>query len=510
MLGLQKVSAVANSPPLPVGSWWTTKGSYRQAGSGTGSDEGTYTQTGDFTIKFLVTKKDSDTITLSRQVDGHWSCTATGQAWQCSSSSKSPSSGTYSNTYQYTIALSTLTVMDVGENASKNFIGHPTMYMVNVGQLTEGGKAPGYWWVPNSDAKDNHVSDVDFGVSTETANMKGVQLKVWSLSYSDDVLGDWKNGDGVYSRGPGTETNLYDPVYGIWVGWSYKETTNGTEVGNAGTWTEQYSEDSQLVDTSLSFTVPVTLDIEPGAGVAVTVDGTTYADQFPRRFDWGIGSTHTLQVDPSTQGPSGIQYVFVQWSDGSKDTSRTFTATQESSLTATFKIQYQLLVSSDLGNPQGSGWYDVNTQATFSVTTPLTVEGFLGTLGGKYVFDHWSGDVTAATATTSVTMDGPKTAKAEWRTDYTMPYIIIGAIVAAIAIIVALLLMRRRRVPTPASTYQPPSPAPAVPQPPPPVTSTLPPPAPPGVQPPAGKFCVNCGAPLKVRATYCNECGTKQ
>jgi hypothetical protein len=321
----------------------------------------------------------------------------------------------------------------------------------------------------------------------------------------------YKNRDGVYSSGTTTKTSLFDLAYGILVGLRFESTLNGNEVGNAGTWTEDYSEDSQLADSSLSFTIPFTLNMEPRAGVAVTVDGNKYAaDQFPTKFDWVIGTTHTLQVDPTIQGATGVRYVFVQWSDGSKDTSRTLTVTQESSLTATFKIQYQLTVTSDLGNPQGNGWYDANTQAPFSVTTPLTVEGFMGTLGAKYVFDHWSGDVAAPTAAASVTMDGPKTTKAEWRTDNTTPYITIGVILSAIAIIVALLLMRRRRVPTPASTYQPPSQAPAVPQPPPPVTPTLPPPAPPGVQPPAGKFCVNCGAPLPIRATFCNKCGTKQ
>jgi hypothetical protein len=40
-------------------------------------------------------------------------------------------------------------------------------------------------------------------------------------------------------------------------------------------------------------------------------------------------------------------------------------------------------------------------------------------------------------------------------------------------------------------------------------------PAAPSVSPPRqesapGKFCVNCGAPLPVRATFCNKCGTKQ
>jgi hypothetical protein len=172
------------------------------------------------------------------------------------------------------------------------------------------------------------------------------------------------------------------------------------------------------------------------------------------------------------------------------------------SVTPPPKGQYQLTVSSDLDNPQGGGWYDANTRATFSVTTPLTVEGFMGTLGGKYILDHWSGDSTAHTATASVTMDGPKTVRAEWRTDYTMPYVIIGAIVAAIAIIVALLLMRRRRAPAPTLTTPPPAvaaPRRAV------ARSSRP-----AAQLPTGKFCLNCGTRLPAHATFCSKCGTRQ
>lgn len=457
MLGLQGVTATGNSQPLPVGSWWTLKGSVRYAVSGTGSDGGEYYWKADFTIKFLVTNKDSDTMILWEMVDGQQSCVTTYGFYTTSIAVRlglgfcDAGWQAYSSVHEYTIVLNTLLMTAVGkyEDASEELIGHPTGYIVNVGQLTEGGKVPQMWLVPNSDAKSGHASDVDFSVGTETANVKGIQLKVWTLAYTGDSLGLLTNGNNVYSTGAATTTSLFDPLYGIFVGYHHKAQWNGNEVGNTGTWMEDYSEDAQLADASMSFTVPLALNIEPRAGAAVTVDGVNYAaDNLPTVFDWVIGATHTLQVDPTIHGATGVRYVFVQWSDGSKDTSRTLTATQESSLTDTFKIQYQLTVSSDLGNTSG-GWYDANTQATFSVTTPLTVEGFMGTLGAKYVFDHWSGDVAARTATASVTMDGPKTAKAEWRADNTMPYIIIGAIVAAIAIIVALLLMRRTRVPTP-------------------------------------------------------------
>jgi len=180
----------------------------------------------------------------------------------------------------------------------------------------------------------------------------------------------------------------------------------------------------------------------------------------------------------------------------------------------TIKLRYQkehfMKVESNYGNPEGEGWYDERSSVTFSVTSPWPVEGFLGTLGGKYVFDHWSGDSSGTTATASVVMDGPKAVSAVWRTDNTMPYLMTGAIVAGVIIVVAaLLLARRRRASAPVPTYGPP-PAAAVPPSAPPVAPTLSPPAPSEARPAAGKFCISCGAPLPAHVTFCNKCGTKQ
>jgi hypothetical protein len=498
ILGLQMVSAAQDSESLSIGSWWTIKSTYRQVSTGSGSWEGTYTETGEYTMKILVTNKNSDTMTLSNQEDGKWSCTATGN-WWCTSTGAQETSDTWSDTYEYTIALNTLKVIDVGRDQAKDFVGHPTWYMVNVGQLTEGGKAVHHWWVPNSNAKGNKIADVDFSVDTQTAKIKGAQLKVWGLSYSGGILGWERNDNGVYSSGPATTTYLYDPVYGIWVGYSDKSTTNGVAAGGDGSWTEVYSEDGQLIDTNLSFAVPVTLNAEPSGHVAVTVDSVEYGpDQLPTVFDWAIGDMHTLEVSPTVEGATGVRYVFVQWSDGSKDTSRTLTATEEVSLTATFKIQYELTVTSDFGNPQGSGWYDANTQATFSITTPVTAEGLMGALGGMQILDHWSGDTTAATPLVSVTMDRPKTVKAEWRTDNMMPYTIIGAMTCVIAVAVAALLIVRRKAGTPKSTATVTPPARAAPP-----VSAPPPSA-------SNKFCINCGSQIPQTAKFCAMCGSQQ
>jgi hypothetical protein len=244
-------TAASTQPPSQVpttGSWWTLKGTWSRSSTGSGSWKGTLAETGEYTTKITVTGMTSDTITLSRQDDDQWTCAPT-DTWTCSASS-----GTESHTYQYTMSLNTFKVIAVGGETSSNLIGHATYIMINVGQLTEGGKVTQYWWVPDSDGKADSIVDADFTVGMQTAIVKGVQLKAWRLSYSGDVIGWYYNNDGVYSKGPATETALYDPVYGIEVTYSIRSNTNGAEVGGAGTWTEAYSDDYQLEDTSLNFT----------------------------------------------------------------------------------------------------------------------------------------------------------------------------------------------------------------------------------------------------------------
>lgn len=258
------------------------------------------------------------------------------------------------------------------------------------------------------------------------------------------------------------------------------------------------------------------------ANLPIIVDGVSYAgEELPKVFIWKIGSMHVLQVDATIQGGPGVRYVFVQWSDGPKETSRTVLVSQPITLTVTSKTQYELKVISDFGNPTGSGWYDAGSFASISVITPVeettsirhrfsrweggpltgeatnasnsvlmdgpktigatwitqyylkvsssygTVagegwydegslatfsvtpsqqpeEGLLGSLGGKWIFEAWSGDSTASSAHATVKMDGPKTVRARWITDYSQLYLILGGITAAIVVVAALIFIRAR------------------------------------------------------------------
>ena len=55
----------------------------------------------------------------------------------------------------------------------------------------------------------------------------------------------------------------------------FKSNANGAEVGGTGTWTEVYSEDYQLEDSTLSFTAPVTTSVQTSTTHTSSLSFTT-------------------------------------------------------------------------------------------------------------------------------------------------------------------------------------------------------------------------------------------
>ena len=185
-------------------------------------------------------------------------------------------------------------------------------------------------------------------------------------------------------------------------------------------------------------------------GAVIIIDGAPYSyQQLPRSYTWRVGSTHTIDANGLVTGGSGKRYVWTSWSNASQVRSQTIDVTRAMTYTAVFRTQYLLTVSSPVGNPQGSGWYDEGSTATFSVKSPSRAEGLLGILGGNSIFDRWSGDSSVTTANASITMDGPKGVAAEWRADNTMPLVVSAMIAAVLAAIIVLAKRRRRELLSP-------------------------------------------------------------
>ena len=197
-------------------------------------------------------------------------------------------------------------------------------------------------------------------------------------------------------------------------------------------------------------------------------------------------SVQTTQAPQVVAGGTGTQYAFKGWQiNGTPQTANPLSITLDKPYTAVAKYstQYQLVVNSPYGNPQGSGYYDAGTPAQFSVTTP---SGF----PIQQVFVQWQGDYTGTSPQGSIPMDKPHLVTAVWTTSY-IPLIAIIAVAAAI--VGGLLFWRSKRRPPPET-----KPTPSV--------ATMSP-----GNKSVGKTvkCSKCGSENLSDQRYCSECGQR-
>jgi len=246
---------------------------------------------------------------------------------------------------------------------------------------------------------------------------------------------------------------------------------NTWNVGSAGSKTFEYETQYQLTVTT-----------DPDGVTQVTGSGW-YKSGSPVQ----IG-----QVPDTLSGPAGTRYVFKGWKiDGAQQTGNQISVTMDAphNVVAVYETQYQLIVDSAYGNPQGSGFYAAGSTATFSVTTPVG-------LIIQQVFVNWDGDFTGTSPTGSMEMTKPARVHANWGTSYFQLYILLA--VLGVAIVAIFLLRRRRQGAAPPTT----KPTPEMP------AETETGEAPFELSSDAAK-CSSCGADVPPGQTFCQNCGAK-
>jgi hypothetical protein len=179
-------------------------------------------------------------------------------------------------------------------------------------------------------------------------------------------------------------------------------------------------------------------DAEAASDTTVlTVDGKSYlSKELPASFDWLADTTHRFNIPMQVVTGEGTRLVFTSWTDGDVSSSRTISSGGE--YAASYKTQYKLTIQSPYGSPKGNGWYDSGSKATVSINTET------GNII-RHTFMGWSGDLSGEEANVSLTMDGPKTAKANWQTDYMRFYLIIVLAIILVAGMMAWFIMRKKK-----------------------------------------------------------------
>ncbi|MEM2981446.1 MAG: hypothetical protein QW385_08820, partial [Thermoproteota archaeon] len=126
---------------------------------------------------------------------------------------------------------------------------------------------------------------------------------------------------------------------------------------------------------------------------------------------------------------------------------------------------YTLNVSSNVGiQIGGSGTYEEWSNVTLTAPQTAPMEGVLGILGGKYVFQEWTGFTNTRQNTVSIIVSSEEktlTMRAIYTQDLTFVYIASAVIALLVLASAALIMIKHRRKtappsPTSASTPQPP------------------------------------------------------
>jgi uncharacterized repeat protein (TIGR02543 family) len=133
--------------------------------------------------------------------------------------------------------------------------------------------------------------------------------------------------------------------------------------------------------------------------------------------EWVISGNAATEYFPAGATVGGVMDTFL--SDN-----RPASITKPTTITGLYQTSYYLTVSSAHGSPIGQGWYNAGVTADAGLASG-TVSGGAGT---QYVFTGWSGDASgsAFSSSNAITMNGPKTATANWKTQYQVTFAVSG------------------------------------------------------------------------------------
>ena len=150
-------------------------------------------------------------------------------------------------------------------------------------------------------------------------------------------------------------------------------------------------------------------------GLQLLVDGVLVAAPFSAW--WANGSSHSVSApSPQIMSP-GVRHLFIAWSDAGPQ-GRQVQVNGSISLTAAYRPQYQLALSSVYGTPRCDApdcWYDPGDTAEFGI------ERYVGAAPGtRFAFQAWAwvGRADTFFENDTVLMDGPEFGAVRWGTEY--------------------------------------------------------------------------------------------
>lgn len=134
---------------------------------------------------------------------------------------------------------------------------------------------------------------------------------------------------------------------------------------------------------------------------------------------WHVaGSWAPIIVGNIQETASRVRQKFSRWNggplrDNPDNPTNAILMDQPKLVEAEWVTQYRLDVESAYGDPAGGGWYNSGSEASFSVSSPVSANE-----GTRYVFTGWSGDYSGASPSATLTITAPTKVVAEWKRQY--------------------------------------------------------------------------------------------
>jgi len=210
-------------------------------------------------------------------------------------------------------------------------------------------------------------------------------------------------------------------------------------------WTGDYT--GSALTGSVAMNGPKTVTATWKTQYLLTIDPN--GGQVDKDTQWADSGTSipVTASSPCNVVEKNSRSVFQGWQGTITSTSNPITVAMDEpkTLKAIWKTQYYLVVGTKRGVATGEGWYDANSTAEFFVPPEVAMEEPWGTLGGKYVFSGWTGDITGNTPGSTIVMDGAHIVTATWSSDYTRVAVFF-AVVGTVAVAAVVLVFERGKL----------------------------------------------------------------
>ncbi len=121
----------------------------------------------------------------------------------------------------------------------------------------------------------------------------------------------------------------------------------------------------------------------------------------------------TVQVPDELTASSNSKVRFSGWTKYGSSNPLSIRVNSTLDITAKYDQQYPLVVTSEYGTAQGTGWYLRGANATFSVESNIEYGN-----GTRRIFQGWGGDSNSTTNQSWVIINSPKQVGAIWKTQF--------------------------------------------------------------------------------------------